>query len=155
MSACNHLTLIRRIRRQRRRLARSSAVANFACHLLLAHARRVFFTCTTLLALGSTHPLFLASISCIGLTVVARLLIALSNWPQVETGSVIRSTLETGYIPQKFRTGKDRRLQFLLYVPLYLIEPSSGRRFLKKTLRESVSQMGVDGTSQDMHSLAI
>lgn len=105
--------------------------------------------------LGADHPLFLASVSCIGLTIIARLLIALSNWTQVETGTVIRSTIETGYIPQTFRTGKDRRAQFLLSVPLYLIEPSSGRRYLKNTLRESVSQMGVDGTTQDMHSLAI
>jgi hypothetical protein len=115
----------------------------------------VFFTFTTLLSLGSDHALFLASVSCLALTVVARLLIALSNWPNVETGTVIRSTIETGYIPQKVRTGKDKRLAFLVAVPLYLIEPSSGRRFLKRTLRESVSQMGVDGTTQDMHPLAV
>ena len=113
----------------------------------------VFFTFTVLLEVGGA--LFVASLICLGSTVFARLIIALTNWPQVETGTVVRSTLETGYIATKVRTGRDKRSLFLAAVLLYLVEPASGRRVLKGTLRETVSKMAVDGTSMDMHPIAM
>ena len=78
-----------------------------AGHEAYVQMRSMLLVCFTVATDNGTFQaglgicMLLFSLICLGSTVFARLIIALTNWPQVETGTVVRSTLETGYIATK------------------------------------------------------
>ncbi|GMH65750.1 hypothetical protein TrST_g202 [Triparma strigata] len=99
--------------------------------------------------------LFQVSVCFLFINLVARLLIGLRNYPHVDDGTVIRATLETGYVEKTFRIGSSKKPTFFLALLLFVIEPSSGRKLIKETLRKTQTAKNADGTTHDLHPVAL
>jgi len=106
----------------------------------------IFFTFSTLYALGSTHRwLFYVSLFCLFMAFFSRLSISLSNYFMVDRGFIEKSDLSTGYVLTRFQTGYDKICYFYAAVLLYLIEPCSGRRAIQWTLKKTQESINLDG----------
>ncbi|CAD7969131.1 unnamed protein product [Amoebophrya sp. A25] len=106
----------------------------------------------------SLSVLYILAVITFTLSLLVRLLIALSAYPEVDPGYIYKSDLSTGYIRVKRPNpdGRaDQRRKFFAFVFLYLIEPNSGKKCIASTFRQAKEFFNADGTSHEMHPLAL
>ena len=121
---------------------------------ILNEAGSAYFIFSTLRNL-SDKTLYVVSLAFLAFNVFARIFIGLRNLPHVNDGHVTRADLDTGYLEKRIKTGESQQLQFFLGVIVFIFEPSSGRKMINATLKKTKSSKNSDGTTHDMHPLAL
>ncbi|GMH54027.1 hypothetical protein TL16_g01589 [Triparma laevis f. inornata] len=121
---------------------------------LLNEFGSAFFIFSTLRQLEN-QLMFQVSLSFLVFNLFARLAIGLRNYGHVDDGKVVRADLETGYVEKRFKTGDSKKGKFWAALLVFMVEPSSGRKMIKETLRKTKSLKNSDGTTHDLHPVAL